>query len=183
MKNNVIRNVAALITLVIVFSSCAKEVDLSPTRPVPGNGGQEPTVTIIENKINKDSLLLLVNETRAKGCNCGGTQMPAVGAIAWNELLEFAAVSHSKDMSDNSYFSHNSRNGDTPGKRLDAVGYRWNAYAENIAKGPKNAAEVIAGWIKSPEHCKNLMNGSMKEMGVGRYNEYWTQAFGVINTK
>lgn len=183
MKLNLYRNVAALI-LVVLVSSCSKEtLDLLPeTNPGTGNGG-DPTVVIIDNKINKDTLLVLVNETRAKGCNCGGTQMPAVGAVTWNNLLEFAAVSHSKDMSDNNYFNHNSLSGTTPGARLDAVGYRWNAYAENIAKGPKTAQEVIAGWIKSPEHCKNLMNGSLKEMGVGKYNEYWTQEFGVINPK
>ncbi|WP_295126169.1 CAP domain-containing protein [uncultured Chitinophaga sp.] len=180
MKTNLVRNITALVVLVTMFSSCAKEVELTPITPGAGDG-EEPTVVIIANKINKDSLLLLVNETRAKGCNCGGVQMAPVGNVTWNDLLEYAAVKHSKDMSDNNYFNHNSRNGATPGARLDAVGYRWNAYAENIAKGPKDAAAVIAGWIKSPDHCKNLMNGSFKEMGVGRYNEYWTQEFGVIN--
>ncbi|WP_372490153.1 CAP domain-containing protein [Chitinophaga sedimenti] len=52
-----------------------------------------------------------------------------------------------------------------------------------MAKGPKNAAEAIAGWTKSPEHCKNMMNAQMKEMGVGRYNEYWAQELGAISPK
>ncbi|MCK7558624.1 CAP domain-containing protein [Chitinophaga sedimenti] len=118
MKKNFIWNIVALIAVVTVFTSCAKEFELTPiSQPGTGGAGQEPTVTIIENKINKDSLLLLVNEVRSKGCNCGGTQMPAVGRVTWNDLLEFAAVSHAKDMSDNNYFDHKGKNGSTPGAR------------------------------------------------------------------
>jgi uncharacterized protein YkwD len=36
---------------------------------------------------------------------------------------------------------------------------------------------VIDGWLKSPGHCKNLMDKSYKEMGVAKVGTYWTQEF------
>jgi uncharacterized protein YkwD len=47
--------------------------------------------------------------------------------------------------------------------------------------------DAMAGWIKSPEHCANLMNPAFSEMGaafaVDRKSElgvYWTQVFGTL---
>jgi uncharacterized protein YkwD len=43
----------------------------------------------------------------------------------------------------------------------------------------------VAGWIKSPPHCANLMNNGFAEMGVAFAVEtnselgvYWAQEFG-----
>ena len=43
----------------------------------------------------------------------------------------------------------------------------------------------MAGWIKSPGHCANLMNPGFTEMGAGlavdhksELGVYWAQAFG-----
>ena len=39
-------------------------------------------------------------------------------------------------------------------------------------------------WLRSPGHCRVIMNGKYKELGVGgvegpgRYGIYWTQNFG-----
>jgi uncharacterized protein YkwD len=33
-------------------------------------------------------------------------------------------------------------------------------------------------WLGSEGHCKNIMNGGFKDMGVGRDGDYWTQEFG-----
>ena len=45
--------------------------------------------------------------------------------------------------------------------------------------------DAVAGWIKSPQHCANLMNPAYTEMGAGfavnagsEMGVYWTQAFG-----
>ena len=74
--------------------------------------------------------------------------------------------------------SHNSQNGDDPGKRLSKAGYHWNAFAENVAVGYPDENDVIQGWIQSPAHCANIMNPNVKEMGVGKKDKYWTQVFG-----
>jgi uncharacterized protein YkwD len=128
--------------------------------------------------INKNLLLQLVNDTRKKGCNCGDTYYPPAPPLTWNDVLEKAAFIHSKDMSKNKYFSHTSSDGTNAGTRIKTAGYNWLYYGENIAQGYYAEREVIAGWISSPGHCKNIMNKNYKEMGVANYSGYWTQTFG-----
>ena len=127
--------------------------------------------------VNKTLMVQLVNEVRKKGCDCGDTYYPAVPAITWNETLEKAAASHSKDMFQKKYFSHTSPNGTKAGARIEAAGYRWKTYGENIAMGYSDERAVVEGWLSSPGHCKNIMNAYYKEMGVANINGYWTQVF------
>ncbi len=127
--------------------------------------------------LDKEILLRLVNEVRAAGCNCGGDQMPAVASLAWNSLLEKAALDHSLDMDQNNFFSHTGSNGSTAGERLTKAGFVWRSFGENIAKGYTNEQAVVEGWINSPGHCKNIMNGKFTLMGVAKSGAYWTQVF------
>ena len=153
--------------LLALAIACTKSAD--STEPVP---------EVSSSGVNKTLVLQLVNDVRKKGCQCGDTWYPPAAAVTWNDLLERAAINHSKDMSQNNYFSHTSPNGDNAGARIREVGYLWMAYGENIAMGYNNEKEVVAGWIKSPGHCKNIMNRNYKEMGVAKVNSYWTQTFG-----
>ncbi|WP_223151842.1 CAP domain-containing protein [Chitinophaga qingshengii] len=150
----------------------------NPGTTTPPTTTPPPTTGVAGNNIDRNALLTLVNGVRAKGCNCGGQQMPPVGPVTWNDLLEKAAYDHSADMNKNNYFDHNSPSGTDPGARLDAVGYKWNTYGENIAKGYMDEQSVITGWINSPGHCKNIMNGNFKEMGIGKSGNYWTMDLG-----
>ena len=125
--------------------------------------------------VNKSILLGLVNQARKNGYQCGDKYYPAAPPVRWNDLLEVAAIKHSMDMEDKRYFSHTSKNGTNPGNRIDREGYKWKCFGENIAMGYNNEKEVVDGWLKSPGHCKNIMNKDFKEMGVARSGKYWTQ--------
>jgi uncharacterized protein YkwD len=46
------------------------------------------------------------------------------------------------------------------------MGYKFRATGENIAAGPSTPDGAVAGWIKCPPHCANLMNSTFTEMGV-----------------
>lgn len=127
--------------------------------------------------VSQEKILRLVNEWRSKGCKCGNQVMPPVLPVIWNEALAKSAYKHSEDMAKNNYFSHTGKNGSTVGDRIRAEGYDWRICAENIAKGYPTEEAVVEGWIKSEGHCRNIMNPSIKEMGVGRYQNYWTQVF------
>lgn len=131
----------------------------------------------------KRAFLERINQVRAAGCNCGTTYMPPVGPLTWNNTLEKAAAGHAWDMSNNNYFSHTSKDGRTMEDRIVKAGYRFNGFkdfavGENIAFGQMNIDEVMAGWLKSPGHCKNLMNAQFKEIGVAEDHKYWVQDFG-----
>ena len=141
-------------------------------------GSTEPVVGNSTSTVNKTVMLQLVNNVRKKGCQCGDTYYPSAPAVTWNDQLEKAALTHSKDMFANNYFSHKAQDGTNAGSRIDAAGYHWRTYGENIAMGYRNEQEVIAGWVSSPGHCKNMMNRAFKEMGVAKEGSYWTQEFG-----
>ena len=88
-------------------------------------------------------------------------------------------------MATNDYFSHTARDGSTPAQRVTRAGYRWRMTGENIAAGQLSPEAAVAGWIKSPGHCENLMNAGYTEMGVAaavnsasKMGLYWAQEFG-----
>ncbi|MDN3586747.1 CAP domain-containing protein [Pedobacter aquatilis] len=154
--------------------SCEKNSKILPEKEViPVNPG-----TLVSTGLNNELLLKLVNDVRTKGCNCGTTVMPPVAALTWNNLLAAAALTHSKDMNTNNYFSHTSLDGKNPGDRITASGYKWMSYGENIAAGQPNEQAVFDAWLSSEGHCKNIMNANFRDMGVAKDGRYWTQEFG-----
>ena len=130
-------------------------------------------------------VLALVNEARATPRYCGGREFKAAKPLRWNDTLARAARLHAGDMAAHDYFSHAGRDGSSPAQRIERAGYRYRRIGENLAAGPTKPEEAVAGWLKSPEHCANLMNPAFTEMGVAfavdrnsKMGVYWTQAFG-----
>lgn len=147
---------------------------MSVTRADAGQDGFEAEV------------LRLTNEARSHSRKCGGKKMKKVRPLSWSDVLAASADGHSADMANSDYFSHYSQSGASPFQRMRAAGYSYRAAGENIAAGRSLAdpAAVVRAWLKSPGHCKVIMNGKYKELGVGRvegpgkYSVYWTQNFG-----
>jgi uncharacterized protein YkwD len=150
--------------------SCKKGTDSSFKADDP------PVPSTITN-INNDALLKLVNDTRLAGCNCGATVMPPVTALTWSVNLGSAAIAHSKYLASIKTLTHISANGDNVGARVKATGYNWTAVGENAASGQTTEAQVFNDWIKSEDHCKNIMNAAFKEMGAAKTDNYWVQDF------
>lgn len=115
-------------------------------------------------------VLSLTNTERSKaGC----------GPVTLDDRLARAAQLHSEDMSANNYFSHTGQNGSSFVDRAKAQGHS-SPGAENIAKGQSSAAGVMDAWMNSPGHRANILNCSLKSLGVGvTQNDWtWTQVFG-----
>ncbi len=128
-------------------------------------------------------VLRLVNAARGVARKCGNSRYKATRPLRWDSTLAKVATAHSKDMADHSFFSHDSRNGTSPFQRIKKAGYRYDSAGENIAAGFRTPASVVKAWLKSPGHCKNVMNRGYNELGVGfatggLYGTYWTQDFG-----
>jgi len=154
------------LTVFIIFLSCI------PAGPPPQR-----------DRRFKQDFLDYINQARHDGCNCGHTFMPPAPPLVWNDQLEIAASGHAEDMSDKNYFSHTSKDGRSMADRITHAGYYFKGYrsftvGENIAQGQMSIPEVMAGWLKSEGHCRNLMNPSFKEVGVAEINHYWVQDFG-----
>lgn len=112
----------------------------------------------------------LVNIERAKaGC----------APMTSDSRLAKAAASHSADMSQRNYFSHNTPEGVTFDQRIKAAGYSRPG-AENIAKGSTTASQTMTMWMNSSGHRANILNCSLTKIGVGVATSgwYWTQDFG-----
>ncbi|PNE40794.1 MULTISPECIES: CAP domain-containing protein [Streptomyces] len=119
-------------------------------------------------------VLELVNKERGTaGCS----------PLALNAKLTKAAQAHSKDMADHHNMSHTGSDGSDPGARLTRAGYHWNSYGENVAYGYATPESVMAGWMSSPGHKRNILDCSFKEIGVGlaQPGNYWTQDFGTAS--
>ena len=142
------------------------------------------TVATTEPSSFAAAVLDLTNKARSAARTCGGTDvLPAVPALTSNDLLAGTAQAHSADMAAKNYFSHTSQDGTSFSARITQSGYAWSSIGENIAAGYATPAAVVAGWLASPGHCKNIMSASFSELGVGyatggSYGTYWTQDFG-----
>jgi uncharacterized protein YkwD len=147
------------------------------------------TVTVVPDTSGaalEDQVLALMNQRRAAGATCGGTLYPPVPPLTMNGSLRTAARLHSQDMATNNYFSHVSLNGTTFDQRIRNAGYTGSfPLGENIAAGPSTPQSLVDGWMASPGHCANIMNGSFRATGIGyafsassTYRHYWTQTLG-----
>ena len=129
----------------------------APMTPAPDTSQQGQVVT-------------LVNSARQEaGC----------GPLAVDVELTAAAQNHSADMSNRDYFSHTTPEGVTFDQRIRNAGYSKPG-AENIAKGARNAEDVMRMWMESSGHRANILNCDLNTIGVGlaRDGFYWTQDFG-----
>ena len=132
------------------------------------------------------AMLDAVNAFRSQARNCGSRgSFPAVGALSWSCQLETAALNHSIDMANNNFFDHTGSDGSSAGDRATRAGYRWWTWGENIAAGYPSVSAAMQGWIDSPGHCANMMNGNFTNLGSAQftnnnstYRIYWTQVFG-----
>lgn len=129
----------------------------------------------------RELLLTRINAARAAGRSCGGQTQPAAPAMAWNDRLFSAAARHSVDMASRNYFSHTSPEGGDAAGRAAAAGYGWSALGENIAAGDTSVEGVMATWLGSQGHCRNIMNPAYADVAVAcvaragtTYGTYWT---------
>jgi uncharacterized protein YkwD len=104
-------------------------------------------------------------------------------ALTVDQRLAAAAQAHSADMVRRAFFAHESPDGRQVWDRAVAAGYAYRKVAENIAAGQRSAEEVVRGWMESPGHRANILDGDLTQIGVGRadggsYGVYWTQVFG-----
>ena len=80
--------------------------------------------------------------------------------------LQKAANAHSREMIRRGRFTHGN-----PGRRLKKFGYRWSAYAENIARdaGRPSPETTFRGWMRSSPHRSNILNRRLDEVGIGAF--------------
>ncbi len=148
----------------------------SATTAKPSTTAPRPTATTAPGGSSNSSfaqqVVDLVNSQRSQaGC----------GPLTMDGKLTTAAQAHSDDMANRNFFDHASPEGYHADHRIEAAGYRWSSWGENIARGQKDPAAVMESWMNSPGHRANILNCSFKQIGVGvrtgSGGPWWTQVF------
>jgi uncharacterized protein YkwD len=129
-------------------------------------------------------LLLLVNEARAVGRQCGSDYYAAAPPVRYSDALTRVAVLHVTDMAQRRQLGHAGSDGSSPSERVARIGYEWSLVGENLALGYDDVEALVEGWLVSPDHCSNIMDGRFLDMGVafapGSESDaplYWAQSF------
>jgi uncharacterized protein YkwD len=129
----------------------------------------------------QQKMLKLVNQARRSKRRCGKRTYAPVRAVRWNRSLAKAAEDQSTYMAANNRLSHRGSGGTTVERRIRTNGYTWRAVGENVGGGSQTCEDIVDGWLNSPAHCANIMEGGFTEIGAacarnpkGRYGTYWT---------
>lgn len=108
-----------------------------------------------------------------------------ISPLSIDGKLMQAAKIHSNNMAAKENMSHTLDIPDvgTLSKRLKFVGYNYSSAGENIAKGYRNAKDVMTGWMNSPGHRQNILNPNYVAIGIAISTDkkgslYYTQEFG-----
>ena len=129
------------------------------TEPRPSDPAtSEPPVSGGGTNAQEREVLNYTNQIREQqGC----------GPLRLNSALVDAAGKHASDMVRRHYMDHTNPDGQDPGDRMAAAGYRGSGWGENIAAGYDSAQKVVAAWMKSEGHRKNILNCRFTSIGIG----------------
>jgi uncharacterized protein YkwD len=112
----------------------------------------------------ESSITCLVNDERTSN----GLQ-----PVTSNSDLRDAALSHSNEMINESYFEHTSPAGLTFIDRIESTGYMHGARSWTVGEnlvwgtGPLSTPQaLVTAWMNSPPHRENLLRPSFRELGV-----------------
>lgn len=86
-----------------------------------------------------------------------------------NSALTTSAQLKADHMAANNYWAHIAPDGTDPWHFFDQAGYTYRNAGENLARCFKTIDGTITGWINSPTHRENMLNGDFQETGFGSY--------------
>lgn len=189
------RHVAPALLIALV-SACTPTPD-SPPSAEPARGVETPpTAEAPESTPNvalahpdafafvagspQAALFAAINNARAR---------QGLGSLRADPRLAAAARAHAAAMAADDFFDHRGPDGAGLAARVVRAGYAYSRIAENLAAGHDRATDVVATWLLSEGHRRNLLDAEARDAGVGyvdspadpgrvRYHRYWVAIFG-----
>lgn len=143
-----------------------------PATPTPVPATPTPVPTADPTSAYAQEVLDLVNAERAK---------EGIAPLTLDSSLNAAARVRASELP--SSFSHTRPNGNKCTTAITDQGLSYSAASENISAGRWSASDVVAGWMASDGHKKNIMNPAYTKMGLGSvkvdddYGMYWAALF------
>ncbi len=100
-------------------------------------------------------------------------------SLVWDDRVAAAAARHSADQAAMASLTHTGSDGSSPKIRMRDAGYPTRWWAENAAAGYPSGTDVVWGWMNSPGHARNVLNGAAVHVGIAvAYaadgTSYWT---------
>ena len=127
------------------------------SEPTPRDTSQPPTSGGGTNAQERQVLDYTNQIREQQGC----------GPLRLDRALVKAAGKQASDMVRRHYMDHTNPDGQDPGDRMAAAGYRGSSWGENIAAGYDTAQKVVAAWMQSDGHRKNILNCRFTSIGIG----------------
>jgi uncharacterized protein YkwD len=94
-----------------------------------------------------------------------------LAALRLDGRLVNVARQRANDMAAKNYFSHTAPNGATAFTLLTSAGYTYAIAGENIARNnyadAQSAGVAMNGFIGSPGHFQNIVDGKFSLVGIG----------------
>lgn len=135
------------------------------TSPTPSPTRHRPPAPSVEQRLTS-----LVNARRAEA-GCGPLRLDA--------RLSAAARAHARDMVARGYFEHASPEGRHADARIADAGYDVGPWAENLHRGPREAATVVEDWMDGSIHQENMLGCQYRDTGFaavpGPEGTVWVQ--------
>lgn len=93
-----------------------------------------------------------------------------ISTLKLNSQLNAAAQAKANDMAARNYWSHNTPEGNLPWIFVSAQNYAYQKLGENLATGFADERTTVNGWLSSPSHRDNMLDGTFSEVGFGFTN-------------
>lgn len=166
------------------ISSTSSTGSPSPTPNPTPTPTPNPSPTALDSQ--EQAFLNLINDYRSQN---------GIGPLQVSVTLQAASEWMSNDMATNNYLSHTDSLGRSTQSRLDAFGYTYSPWGENLLGGDSDAQSAFNDWVSACdpdstgactyEHRANMLNGSYVAIGIARaynansdYGWYWATDFG-----
>lgn len=128
--------------------------------------------------VEERALVQRINDYRAQA---------GLGTLAVSPALMATAAWKSNDLGSNAYFAHDDTFRSWSQRFVDCGYAGTPTIAENLAAGYADAASTFEQWRTSAGHNANMLNATMRAIGVARarvpgspFGWYWTATFGGI---
>jgi uncharacterized protein YkwD len=131
---------------------------------IPGYVKEAPVKSLPDDPAVQEFIRLINVNRRNMGCP----------ELIWDVRLAAIATAHSADMRSRNFFGHTNPDEKGLPERLQEAKVTFSAAAENIALGPRTGQEAYDGWLRSPEHRRNMLDCRYTRHGVGRVGDCWT---------
>jgi len=163
------RGQALACALAIALATACAE---SPTAPaVDGASGELALATRTVAGCDGAEVTLSADERHTLDLHNATRRANALPEFCVHPLLTAAARAHAREMLEKGFLSHDSFDGRPFHARIAGFGYTQpRALAENAGWGSAElgaAATIFARWMASDTHRPNILDGRLREIGIG----------------